>query len=123
MEPAALQLIQDKQQSLVTEDQIITPLRDVLASIAPRTNNKPSSFQTTTQTFQESLNELFPEQEYREKRVKQALKILGDLTNKLTIDEIQTIVVETEYLCESLLDTYERQIFKGKTLKELLNEG
>lgn len=69
------------------------------------------------------LDKLFPEQEYRDKTVKRALGILGDDAGKFSVDEIQTMVAETEYLCEALLDIYEKQIFNGKTLQELLNEG
>lgn len=84
------------------------------------TNDLYNSHENSVSAF---LDKLFPEQEYRDKKIKRALSILGELTDKLTIDEIRTIVVEVEYLCDSLLDSYERQIFEGKTLQELLNEG
>ena len=44
------------------------------------------------------LEKLFSEQQYSDKNVKRALGILGDLTEKLSVEEIRTILTETEYL-------------------------
>jgi len=86
----------------------------------PKSSNNPSVSENSPLDL---LNKMFPEQEHKNKTVKRTLEILGDLSDKLSVDEIQTMIVETEYLCETLLDDYEKKIFKGKTLKELLNEG
>ena len=71
------------------------------------------------------LNSLFPEQEQEqeEKEFKQVKAILGSLTLRLSLDEIHTMVTEIQYLVTFWLDTYETEIFSGKTVQEVLNEG
>ncbi len=50
-----------------------------------------------------------------------AKEILGTLTDQFTLDELKVIITEIKYLAESWLDDFERGIFDGKTLNELLN--
>ena len=68
-----------------------------------------------------SLDDFFPEQRY-DKKIQKAKEILGPLCNAFTSDQLTDIVTEIQYLCESWLDDYERNVFDGKTLKELLHE-
>ncbi len=49
-----------------------------------------------------------------------AKKILGNKTDSLSNLEIESLISKFEYLAEGFLDNYEKQIFQGKTLKQLL---
>lgn len=69
------------------------------------------------------LNQLFPEQKREDKIVKQTRAILGSLISKFSTDELQEIIILFQYLSESWLNMYERDLFNGKTLQELLNLG
>lgn len=107
-----------EQQSLLTEESFITPLKKVLnAPLA----TQPST-QKTTPSIKESLDTLFPEQKYQEKRIQKAKELLGSLTNEFTEPRLSDAVIEIQCLAESWLDDFERQIFKGVTLHELLHE-
>lgn len=75
-----------------------------------------------TSSVTDTLNELFPEQERYSKDIKMAKQALGTLAWELTPEQLQNLVPEFQYLCESWLDDFERTIFKGQTLKELLHE-
>jgi hypothetical protein len=77
---------------------------------------------TTPESITALLNSLFPEQEQEEKEFKQVKAILGSLTPSLSPEEIHTMVTEMQYLVSYWLDSYEIDIFSGKTLKEVLNE-
>ncbi len=77
---------------------------------------------TVTQTTEQTLDQLFPEQEHEEKELKQAKDALGLLSFGFSDTELKTIVMEVEYLTEAWLDEFERKTFKGLTLKELLHE-
>lgn len=55
------------------------------------------------------------------KDIEEARKILGNITKELTDDELKDSLVEIQYLIESWLDDYERSIFSGQTLNELLS--
>lgn len=52
--------------------------------------------------------------------IDEAREILSDLANDLSDDELKDTLVEMDYLIESWIDEYERKIFSGKTLNELL---
>ncbi len=54
--------------------------------------------------------------------LEKAKAVLGDIAKKMSDDQIKDICVEIQYLVESWLDDYERSIFNGKTLRELLGE-
>ena len=108
------------QQSLIiTEDQIIAPLVEVLDKVTPSVNHSP---EPVSQTLTKSLDELFPEQQYDEKNIQKAKEILGKTANELTPDELQDTVIEMQFLASSWLDDFERKIYKGLTLRELLHE-
>ena len=83
-------------------------------------HNASLSNQDSTETL---LNSLFPDQKREDKTIKQARAILGNLTEKFSMDELQQIIILFQYLSESWLDMYERELFDGKTLQELLNLG
>lgn len=68
------------------------------------------------------LDQLFPEQEYEEKQIKRTKEILGGKAQVLTNDQLRDITSEVQYLVSIWLDDFERQTFKGLTLKELLHE-
>ncbi|KKS31113.1 MAG: hypothetical protein UU93_C0022G0009 [Candidatus Amesbacteria bacterium GW2011_GWA2_42_12] len=73
-------------------------------------------------TTEQSLNNLFPEQQFFDKRIKQAKDVLGLLAFEFSESELNNLILEVESLTESWLDEFERQTFNGLTLQELLHE-
>lgn len=55
--------------------------------------------------------------------IEKAKLILGDAVKKMNDDQLKDACVEMRYLVETWLDDYERLIFEGKTLRELLGEN
>lgn len=55
-------------------------------------------------------------------KLKKTKKILGELALELSDEELKTIVTEIQFLADTWLDEFERGIFAGKTLNELLTE-
>lgn len=70
----------------------------------------------------ESLDIMFPEQKRQDRDLVKAKEALGELVNELSVAQIKEIVTDIDYLVTSWLDDFERTIFEGKTLKELLHE-
>lgn len=68
------------------------------------------------------LDKLFPEQQHEEKIVQKTKDILGEVSNELSPEELKCTIAETQFLAEAWLDDFERKIFNGLTLKELLHE-
>ncbi len=108
-----------KQEYLIPEEKIISPLVTVLGEVAPQVHGSTKS---SPKALNKSLDELFPEQQYDEKRIQKAREILGEVTDRYTAEQLRDIVTEIQYLVDTWLDDFERQVFAGKTLKELLHE-
>lgn len=96
----------------------VTPIAEVLNHVVPA----PYSPTKSHQTIKSSLDEMFPEQDRLSKQVNQARSILGDIAKEFSVSELEDIVSEIQFLADSWLDNYEREIFDGLTLNELLHE-
>ncbi|KKT54203.1 hypothetical protein A2208_02295 [Candidatus Woesebacteria bacterium RIFOXYA1_FULL_43_16] len=116
--PTMLSEIEPNQ--VVTEQQILLPV----AQIIDGSSYKPTQARVigTFPTSAKSIQDLFPEQEYEEKSIQLAKKALGSLSTEFSAEQLKTVITEVEFLTESWLDEFERQIFKGSTLQELLHE-
>lgn len=102
----------------ITQDQLIPPLLKVLDKVTQPTHQ---SLENSTPVIQ-SLNELFPEQQYEDKDIQKAKQILGEVVNQFTSEELKVAMTEIQYLVDTWVDDFEREIFEGKTLRELLHE-
>ncbi len=98
-------------------------MNEVVSQQSIQFPQSPTNISSTPESITALLNALFPEQKQEEKELREVKAILGDLALTLTIDEIHTLISEIQYLVTVWLDSYERELFKGKTLKEVLNEG
>jgi len=95
----------------------LTPIVEVLDQVGPTSASKEVS-----PSVKESLDGMFPEQEYIDKKVQRAKAILGDLVKDFSEAELRDVVTEIQFLVDSWLDDYEREVFDGLTLRELLHE-
>lgn len=78
--------------------------------------------QTRVYSVEQKLKEIFPEQQCEEKNIKRAKDILGEIGEEFNLEELRDITSEIQYLVSSWLDDFEREIFNGLTLRELLHE-
>ena len=108
-----------QQSFFITEAQIIEPTLEVLKEVTPKPDHEPREI---SQSLSQSLDNLFPEQQYDEKNLQKTKEILGEIADEFTDIQLKGIVGEVQFLAESWLDDFERKIFKGMTLKELLHE-
>lgn len=106
----------------VTEQQIVRPLELILQEVTPKIESKRPPIRNNPKPLEESLGALFPEQEYSDKDFQKTKEILGPLAKDLTTAELRDVIAETQYLISSWLDDFERDIFNGLTLNELLHE-
>ena len=110
-----------EQQLLIPEERIITPLVELFEEVTPKPVNHPQP-QELTKTLKESLDNLFPEQQYEEKNIQKVKEILGELAGEFTQAQLKDTVTEVRFLTETWLVDFERKIFGGLTLQELLHE-
>ena len=106
-------------QSLNTET-ILQPVTQVFEDITSVPSDRKLNNVSPATT--RSIQEIFPEQEYDDKNIQKAKVILGDLANSFSKEDLRDIVAQVEYLAESWLDDFERDVFNGKTLNELLHD-
>ena len=104
---------------VVTEQKTLLPLTQIFEDIKvkPTSNHLIISPSST-----KSIQDIFPEQEYEEKNTQKAKEVLGELANNFSKEELRDLTAQVEYLAETWLDDFERDIFKGRTLNELLHE-
>ncbi len=106
---------------LISSKQVVTQAVNELEKVKVQTPEtlKPTDISETTIKH---LDDLFPEQRSEEKALKRAKEILGELASQYTQEQLKNVVTEIQFLAESWLDDFEREIFKGKTLRELLHD-
>lgn len=68
----------------------------------------------------EKLNEIFEDQTSQQIRVLEARETLGESAKELTDDQVFELVTNVQYLVDIWEEEFEKAIFDGKTLKELL---
>lgn len=110
------------QSNTITEEKIVKPLVQVLEQVSPKTINHPAQSNSNSYPIKQSLEQLFPEQQYNEKNIRRAKEILGSKADAFTDDQLRDTVTEIQYLTDTWLDDFEKGIFGGLTLQELLHE-
>ena len=86
------------------------------------TPRKISGSYNPQQPIETAINQIFPLQSEENKTLRMR-KALGESAKSLTNEQIETVAVEFQFLIDSWMDEYEKDVFSGKTLKEVLNDG
>lgn len=77
----------------------------------------------SSDTTRALLRKIFPEQERDSAAVRKTRVLLRELLGQYEKQELEEIITVIQYLSESWLDMYERKVFDGMTLNELLSNG
>ncbi|MCL4384111.1 hypothetical protein M1116_01530 [Patescibacteria group bacterium] len=83
-------------------------------------DNFHDKLQSDQQGIYDQINHLLSSQDQQEKIVKETRNILGVTADILTDSEILDLANEVQYVVDNWLEEFEKQIFEGKTLTELL---
>jgi hypothetical protein len=99
----------------------ILPLlkEDLNTSAQPHTI--PYNLNMEVNSLNNLLHTLFPENRAEDKELLKVKQILDEKGKELTSEQMKDLMTKVQYLVQSWLDEYERQIFKGQTLQELLS--
>ena len=73
-------------------------------------------------SLENTLNTIFPEPKEENKLIK-ARRILGEVAQGQSDEQLQVFLTELQYLINSWFDEYEKQLFDGLTLEQLLRGG
>jgi len=81
------------------------------------------NIQTPHSTYEQTIENFPPSTLCSNTDLEEAKVTLSDLTELLSDDELRVAITEISYLCKTWADEFERKIFKGKTLLQLINDG
>lgn len=84
--------------------------------------NKLFELPETPQGVYEQINQGFQEQDEKQKSVLEAREILGKPGEELSDEQVYDLVNEIQYLVDTWLEEYEKKVFDGKSLNELLQQ-
>lgn len=111
---------------MLTQELPLFDIRNTVCEIEapeniPTRNKSPAYIPNPQAAIENTLNNIFPKKS-EENKAGRARKLLGETAKTLSDEQIETIVTEFQFLIETWLDEYEREVFKGLTLKEVINE-
>jgi hypothetical protein len=81
----------------------------------------PSSINNPQANLENVLNSMFPSRQ-EENNITRTRRSLGEVSKKFSDEQMLAIISEFQFLIDTWLDEYEKEVFKGMTLKEVLNE-
>ncbi len=97
-------------------------VNNILHNNIPVKKTEPSEPAINPQkTLEKALSAIFTPQD--EDKIVQARRILGEVANDTSDEQLGVFINETQYLLNSWFDIFERQIFNGLTLREVLKGG
>lgn len=73
-------------------------------------------------SIQTAIQRIFPDKQ-EETRLVLTRRIMGETVAALSDHDLEVFVTEFQFLIDSWLDEFERSIYNGLTLKQLLMEG
>lgn len=116
------QLVSTSPKKTTVEEKLIPPLVKILEGTNPATKPQQSYKENENQFLKRSLDSLFPEQQYKDKDIQKANEILGKTSEVIGEDCMKDVLTEIQFLASTWLDNFERELFDGRTLQELLHE-
>ena len=82
-------------------------------------SENPTPIVNPLNQLEKTLSTIFPDNK-EESKVNKARKILGETAVSLTDEKIENIVTDFEYLIDTWMDLFEKNVFGGQTLKEIM---
>ncbi|MEK7170867.1 MAG: hypothetical protein AAB774_01005 [Patescibacteria group bacterium] len=83
---------------------------------------KVSSVFNPQSVLESELGRIFPVRE-EETRIDVARRVMGKIVAELSDDELEAYLTEFQFLIDSWFDSFEKQIFEGRKLEELIKGG
>ncbi|QQS43876.1 hypothetical protein IPM65_07115 [Candidatus Roizmanbacteria bacterium] len=74
---------------------------------------------TPFKAFDNALNNIFSQSDEVNK-IARTRRLLGETADHLTEEQLKTIVTDFQFLIDTWLDAYEKELFDGVTLQNLL---
>lgn len=100
----------------------LEPRFQVTPTVKPNIVSQEPKNTSPLASLESALNSILPTQS-EETNILKTRRILGETAETLSDEQMECIVAEFQFLANSWLDEFEREVFDGMTLKEVLHEG
>lgn len=85
-------------------------------------NNAVPTLYNPQKSLEEGLNAFFLTHE-EENKLQKARRVLGEISLEVTDEQLEVFLTGVQFLLDSWLDSFERKMFDGLTLKQILKGG
>lgn len=82
--------------------------------------NSSINLNQSAEGIYEQVHQNLKEQNEKQNTILEARDILGESSQSLTDEQVYDLVNEIQYLVDTWIEEYEKDVFDGKTLEELL---
>ncbi len=101
---------------------IETPKATTSTTPPRRPTNLSATLRQHTVSIDAALQNIFKSTQ-EETRLQQARRIMGSEIDSLSDEELEVCLTEFQHLLDEWLDAFERELFDGQTLKQVLGLG
>ena len=84
------------------------------------TSSSSTHLHQNVEGIYDQINGYFDEKDQQRKTVLEAREILSESADNCSDEELYELVTEMQFLVDVWIEDYEKSVFEGKTLKELL---
>ncbi len=98
---------------------IITYTVNIFTTSTAMETTSSSPFFPHQKSLEETLNNLFPEAK-EETKLQKARQILGNSVSEIPDTQLAVFLTELQFLLDDWFDGYEKQLFEGKTLRQVI---
>lgn len=105
-----------------TDTQEDTGVRINLEEKPKDVERKISSVPSPLGALESELGRIFPVKA-EETKIQMARRVMGSIVSELSDEELDAYLTEFQFLVNAWLDSFEKQIFEGRKLEQLLKEG
>lgn len=106
-----------------TELQLFNPTKldsPLIRHPSIKANSLASPLYNPQKSAEEGLNALFPTHEV-ETKIQKARRVLGaEISAAVTDEQLEIFLTEVQFLLDSWLDSFEKEMFDGLTLSQIL---
>ena len=98
------------------------PTATKLPTSRSKVNNLSASLHQHTASIDTALQGIF-KSTHEESRIQQVRRIMGGSLDSLSDEELEVCITEFQHMLDEWFDVFERDLFDGQTLKQVLGQA
>lgn len=98
------------------------PLKDIIPPFPTKEDRQVHLGESPQGSLENAIARIFPSSQ-EENDIQKARRMLGEIVQDVPDADLKVFVTEAQYLISYWFDCFEKSIFDGSTLKQILKEG